>query len=211
MGTKPNGLQRLQIIYKYLFEFVVVFSGVFLAFWLSERQDQKKVHQKQKDIYLAIYEDLQTFHESGKRSNSEGIILLFEKWDKQFDSLIQIKKIPHRMSIRGDYWKMPILSSMMQSGILNEIDITTFKKVARIHTVHQNFLQTIEEFNAFYDQYITTEYDQGIEHFYFPGSSKLKPKYAYLNRANADLARFATLLVDITGEIATDIKTQHLE
>lgn len=211
MGTQPNRQQRIQAIFKYLFEFTVVFSGVFLAFWLTERNDQNKVEQKQKDIYLALYEDLQSFHESGKRSNTEGFILLFEKWDKQFDSLILEKKIPLRMNIKGDYWKMPIVHSMMQSGILNEIDIATFKKVARIHTVHQNFLQTIQEFNRFYDQYITAEYDQGIEHFYRADSRKLKPKYSYLNRANADLAGFAELLVDITGEIAADIKSQHLD
>ncbi len=211
MGTQPNRQQRLQVIYKYLFEFAVVFSGVFLAFWLTERNDQNKAAQKQKDIYLALYEDLQSFHESGKRSNAKGFIVLFEKWDKQFDSLILKKKIPLRMSIKGDYWKMPIVHSMMQSGILNEIDISTFKKVARIHTVHQNFLQTIEEFNDFYDQYITSEYDLGMEHFYQPGTLRLKPKYAYINRANAELADFADLLVKITGEIAADIKSQHLE
>lgn len=211
MDTPPNGQKRLQFLYKYLFEFAVVFSGVFFAFWLTERNDQHKAAQKQKDIYQAIYEDLQSFHESGIRSNERGFILLFEKWDRQIDSLILIKKIPQRMSIKGDYWKMPILQSMMQSSILNEIDIATFKRVARIHTVHQNFLQTIQEYNRFYDQYVTAEYDQGIAHFYVPGTNQLKPKYAYLNRANADIARFAELLVEITSEVATEIKTQHLE
>ncbi|MDW3191480.1 MAG: hypothetical protein R8G66_03920 [Cytophagales bacterium] len=211
MDSPSKGQKRLQFLYKYLFEFAVVFSGVFLAFWLTERNDQHKAAQKQKDIYQAIYEDLQSFHESGKRSNPDGFILLFEKWDRQFDSLVLIKKIPQRMSIRGDYWQLPIVQSMMQSSILNEINIATFKKVAKIYTVHQNFLRTIQEFNQYYDQYVTAEYDQGIEHFYVPGSQQLKPKYSYLNRANSDIARFAEVLVKITGELAADIKTQHLE
>ena len=211
METPSKGQSRLNFLFKYLFEFAVVFSGVFLAFWLTERNDQNKAAQKQKEIYQAIYEDLQGFHDSGIRSNDRGFILLFEKWARQMDSLILIKKIPHRMSIKGDYWKMPILQSMMQSSILNEIDIATFKKVARIHTVHQNFLQTIQEYNRFYNQYVTAEYDQGMEHFYVSGSQKLKPKYTYLNRANADIARFAELLVKITGEVAAEIKSQHLD
>ena len=187
-----------------------MFSGVFLAFWLTERNDQKKTQEKQKEIYLAIYEDFQNFHESGIRSNERGFILLFEKWDREMDSAILKKKIPPRMSIKGDYWKMPIIHSMMQSGIMNAIDISTFKKVARIHTVHQNFLQTIREYNELYDQYITAEYDQGMEHFYRPGTLKLKPKYAYLNQANMKIAGFAELLVKITGEIAAEIKKEHL-
>lgn len=126
MAPQSNRQPRIQFIYKYLFEFVVVFSGVFMAFWLTERNEQIKAAQKQKDIYLALYEDLQNFHEAGKRSNEKGFVLLFEKWDNQFDTLILKKMIPLRMSIKGDYWQMPIIHSMMQSGILNEIDVEAF-------------------------------------------------------------------------------------
>lgn len=83
--------------------------------------------------------------------------------------------------------------------------------MAKIHTLHQNFLQTIQEFNSFYNQYITAEYDQGIDHYYKPSTRQLKPKYAFLNDANADLTRFAEILVKVTGEIAADIKSQHLD
>ncbi len=211
MGTKSKQKKWLKTLYKYLFEFIVVFSGVFLAFWLTERQDQNKILQQQQDIYLAVYEDLQSFYESGVRENKKGFVVFFEQRDQKLDSLIAIKSIPLRMSFHGDYWKMPIIESLIQSGTMNEVDIATFKKIARMHTVHQNFLKRIEDFNLYYDKYVTADYDQGMDHFYQPGTNQLKPKYLYLENALKEISSFAELLTKISGELAIDIKTHHLE
>lgn len=200
----------LPSIFKYFFEFVVVFVGVFLAFWLSEYQTKRDQEQKKKEIYSVIYEELHAFYESGEKENEKGFIQFFQRLDRRSDSLIALKKLPIKMSVYGDYWTIPIINSLVENGLLMDIDIQTFKKVTRFNTVHQNFLRTINDYNDFYDKYITAEYDQGMDHFYKPDSYELKPKYIYLEDALAGIAEFAELLVNVAQELSLEIKKEHL-
>jgi hypothetical protein len=145
--------------------FLVVFAGVFLAFLLSEYQEKKRRDEKKQEIYRAIYEELNAFIEDGKKENKRGFINFFNNLDNRSDSLIAIKKLPIKMNLYGDYWKIPIINSFVQNGILQDIDIETFKNITRFNTVHQNFLDNIRDYNQFYDKYVTAEYDKGMDNF----------------------------------------------
>ena len=104
-----------------------------------------------------------------------------------------------------------MINSFVQTGLLKDVDLDTFKQVTRFNTVHQNFLQTIEEYNQFYDKYITSDYDKGMDHFYEADTNRLRPKYVYLEDAAAGIADFASMLVNIADELADDIKIKHLD
>ncbi len=197
--------------FKYIFDFIVVFAGVFLAFYLSERKDEQKELQKKQEIYLAIYEDLNSFYESGRRENKDGFINFFEKIDHDSDSMIAVKQLPVLTTVYGDYWKIDIIKTLIESGYIKEIDIYTFKKVTRFNTVHQNFLRSIEIYNEFYDKYVTANHDKGMDFFYKPNSNELKPKYSYLNNAMKGIAEFSELLVGISKELSVEIKENHLK
>lgn len=198
-------------VYKYFFDFIVVFAGVFLAFWLSEYKDKKNEAQKKREIYIAIYEELNSFYESGRKENEKGFINFFKNLDSRTDSLIAIKKLPIKTSLYGDYWKIPIINSFVQSGLLMDIDILTFKKITRFNTVHQNFLENIRDYNLFYDKYVTAEYNNGMDYFYKSGTNELKPKYTYLNDALLGTSEFAELLVSLAQELAAEIKEKHID
>ena len=198
-------------ICKYLFDFIIVFTGVFLAFWLSEHKDNREKEDKKREIYIAIYEDLNSFYESGKRENKKGFVNFFESLDRRSDSLISSRKIPVKTTLYGDYWKIPIINSFVQNGFLRDIDVSTFKKITRFNTVHQNLLENIKDYNIFYDKYVTADYDKGMEHFYKEGTNKLKPKYSYLENALAETAAFADLLVNLAHELSMEIKEKHID
>ncbi len=211
MKIFPNRSTFLQNIAKYIFDFIVVFAGVFLAFWLSELKDQRNEAQKKKEIYIAIYEDLSSFHESGMREYDKGFVNFFEGLDHTTDSLVLSKQIPPKLNLYGDYWKIPIINSLIQSGMVKDIDIMTFKKVARFNVLHQNLLENIKVFNDFYDKYITAEYDQGMDHYYVAGTNQLKPKYSYLNEALAGIAEFSELLVNISYDLSVEIDEKYIK
>ena len=207
----PKYKKLLSSLYKYFFDFLVVFAGVFLAFWLSEYQAEKNSKKKKQEIYNAIYEELISFYESGRIENEKGFVNFFMDADQRSDSLIALKKIPIKTNLYGDYWKIPIINSFVQNGLLREIDIEILKKITRFNTVHQNFLENIRDYNEFYDKYVTAEYDKGIEHFYEAGTNKLKPKYLYLEDALEGIAQFAELLVTLSKELSSEIKEKHIE
>jgi uncharacterized membrane protein len=56
-------------ITKYFLDFLVVFVGVFLAFWLNERKDRDGEEARKQQIYLVIYEDLNDFNLSARKEN----------------------------------------------------------------------------------------------------------------------------------------------
>ena len=211
ISNKTTPKLRLKKLFKYLFDFLVVFVGVFLAFWLTEQKDRREEANRKLDIYTAIYEDLQSFYRSGRRENEAGFILFFEKMDMKYDSLIDQKKLPVRIKIYGDYWQIEVIRSLIDSGHLKDIDIQTFKQVTRFNVVHQNFLRTIEDYNNFYDQHITTNYEKGIDYFYKPGTNELKAKYHYLYDAISGIANFSEMLVGISDSLSQKIKEKHMD
>ncbi len=210
---KKKRKSLLSIAFSYFFEFIVVFFGVFLAFWLSEYKDKKDEERKKAELYKVVYEELNSFYESGKKENEKGFINFFRNLDKKSDSLIALREIPIKTNLYGDYWKIPIISSFVQNGMLKDIDIETYKKIARFHTVHQNFLENIRDYNTFYDKYITAEYNNGIDSFYLEGSgsNQLKPKYSYLEDALYGISEFAELLVGASKNLSEEIKEKHMD
>ncbi len=209
--NEQKSKNRYKLLYHYFFDFLVVFAGVFLAFWLSEYQERKRQAAKRQEIYTAVYEELNDFVEDGKKENSESFVNFFRNIDKQSDSLIALRQLPVKMNIYGDYWKIPIVNSLVANGALQDIDIETFKNVTRFNTVHNNFLANIKDYNEFYDKYVTAEYDQGMDNFFKDGTNELKPKYTYLENAVEEIASFAELLVDFAQVLSKDIKEEHIE
>jgi len=184
-------------ITKYFLDFLVVFVGVFLAFWLNERKDREDEEARKQQIYLAIYEDLNDFYLSGRKENDGGFINLFEKQKNKMDSLIAIKELPATARFFGDYWQIGIINALIESGNLEDIDIGIFKGVTGFQTMHQNMLTEIEAFNEQYEKYITANYNNEIDYFYKPGTNELKEKYKLpLKRLSFMIAQ-SKMLVEI--------------
>ncbi|UII20947.1 hypothetical protein [Fulvivirga ligni] len=198
-------------IFKYLFEFVIVFAGVFCAFLLNEYKDRKAEEARKREVYQAIYEDLMSFYESGKRENAKGFLMTLKANDMQMDSLIADRNLPSKYNLYGDYWQILIINSLMNSGVLKEIDIQTFKKISKFYSVHQNFLMGVEDFNEFYGQNITANFDKGIDYYYKPGTDELKDRFVYLQYVFEGLENLAEILVDGAYKIAQEIKEEHLQ
>jgi hypothetical protein len=187
---------------KYFFDFLVVFVGVFLAFWLNERKDRQEEETRKQQIYISIYEDFNDFYLSGRKENKEGFINLFENQKNKMDSLVAIKELPSTCRIFGDYWQIGIINALIESGNLEHVDIRIFKGVTGFQTMHRNMLTEIETFNEQYEKYITANYDNEIDDFYEPGTNELKQKYKLpLDRLNTLIAQSKMLV-----EIAKDAK-----
>jgi hypothetical protein len=157
---------------KYFFDFVVVFIGVFLAFWLNARKEEQIKEAEQVQIYRAIYEDINEFYLAGREENKDGFVNVFEKYKNQLDSLIAIKKIPAKRRFYGDYWHLEIVNSLTGSEKLTTLDAPLWKGLANFNTSHQMFLGEIEAFNKAYENYITAHYEEGMDYFYKADSNE---------------------------------------
>lgn len=186
---------------KYFFDFLVVFIGVFLAFWLNARKEEQNNEEEQVQVYRAIYEDLNAFHLSGQKEFDKGFINVFQGYKNELDSLVSIKKIPANIRFYGDYWHLEIISSLVESGRLSKMDPQIFKGVASFHSSHLMFLDEIEGFNEKYEKYITANYENGMDFFYKPDSNELKERFKIPFKHLDRIISLAEMLVD-NAEIA---------
>lgn len=192
-------------IAKYFFDFLVVFIGVFLAFWLNERNDKQKAEAQKQQIYLAIYEDLNSFYLAGREENEEGFINLFENNKNKLDSLVSVKKLPATFRFRGDYWNIEVVQSLIESGHLKDINIEIFKGTTRFHTLHKMFLTEIEGFNEQYEKYISANYEDDADNFYKPGTNELKDKFKLPFERLDRIVFLSKMLVDVAKDGKKDL------
>ncbi|WP_442846031.1 hypothetical protein [Leeuwenhoekiella sp. H156] len=181
---------------KYFFDFFVVFIGVFLAFWLNARKETQDKKEEEVQVYRAIYEDLNAFYVSGREENERGFINLFQNYKKDLDSLISIKKIPANKFLYGDYWHLEIINSLSNSDKLANINAELFKGLANFNTSHQMFLDEIEGFNTKYENYVTIDYEKGMDYFYKPDSNEPKEKIKIIQNRLDRIISLAKMLVE---------------
>ena len=181
---------------KYFFDFLVVFIGVFLAFWLEAKKEEQNRQEEEVQVYRAIYEDLNAFYLSGREENKKGFINLFQETKIELDSLIAIKKLSARKRLYGDYWHLEIINSLSNSDRLTNIDPELFKGLANLNTSHQMFLDEIESYNNKYETYITAHYDKGMDYFYKPDSNELKEINKVLQDRIDRIIALSKMLVD---------------
>ncbi len=193
--------KQFPLVARYFFDFLVVFAGVFLAFWLNDRKERQKEEEAQRQIYIAIYEDLNAFYISGREENEGGFINFFSEAKYDLDSLISIKQIPAYQRFTGDYWDIEMINSIIESGQLKDIDIEVFKAVTGFQVMHNVLLSYIKDYNEYYEKYITSNYDEdNIDYFYKPGTNELKRKYKLPFSLLNQLIEQSKMLVEIAGE-----------
>jgi hypothetical protein len=180
---------------KYFFDFLVVFIGVFLAFWLNARKEEQNKEEEQVQIYRAIYEDMNAFYLSGREENKNGFVNVFQNYESKLDSLISIKKIPANMRFFGDYWHLEIVNSLSRGEKLTTIDAELFKGLANFNTSHQMFIQEIENFNQKYETYITVHYEEGMDYFYKLDSNEPVERIKTLQKRLNRIISLAQMLV----------------
>lgn len=193
---------------KYFFDFLVVFIGVFLAFWLNARKEEQNKKEEQVQIYRVIYEDINEFYLSGREENKDGFINGFQNYRKQLDSLIAIKKITAHGKLFGDYWNLEIINSLVESGQLSSLDPKVFKGIASFHSTHLTFLNEIESFNKQYEFYITANYENGMDTFYKPNTNNLKEKYKLPFKSLDALITSSEILVKSAENIRDELNRE---
>lgn len=194
---------------KYFFDFFVVFIGVFLAFWLSGRKEEQNKKDEEVKIYRAIYEDLNAFYLSGREENEDGFINLFQDSKNELDSLIAIKKLSAHNRLYGDYWHLEIINSLSNSDKLTNIDAELFKGLASFNTSHQMFLDEIESFNIRYENYITANYEEGMDYFYKLDSNEPKERIKILQYRLKRIISLSKMLVDNAENAKNTFKEQY--
>lgn len=187
----------------------MVFVGVFAAFLLDDWRESKSQADRQRQIYAAVQKDLQRYVSAGEDERT-GFVTRFRENERVINDLIARQELDRQMVLFGDYWHIEIIDSMLKSGMLSDIDIDTFSRISRFHSIHQNMLMMIQRFNDFYEDNVTANYGVDGSGLYEPESGALSSRYISVLDYSHRIRRFAELTVELAKEIADEIETQHL-
>jgi hypothetical protein len=147
-------MPRFRAFNRYAVELVIVFAGVLAAFFISDWRQSYLERERRADILFLVYQDFDRFCTAGDTTNPQGFLRFFDSVERDVDSLVTAGILPAGYAIMGDYWQIEAIDALLQSGQLNGLESNLFLNIARFHSIHENFLSSIERFNTYYTTYM---------------------------------------------------------
>jgi hypothetical protein len=148
---------------RWVAEPVLVFVGVYAAFWLNSYQ-QHQQDAKRHDQILASLE--QTLREGVDNAKTEGA-----KEDRQlvkFRRALQAGEIPPLRLLLSQPTSATDIATLLQSGGIELLDVKTLTALRKLESVIRWDLSRMAHYQKLSDELIVPNLDQDISFFYDP-------------------------------------------
>jgi hypothetical protein len=158
---------------RWVAELVLVFVGVYAAFWLNSYQ-QRQQEAKRHDQILASLEE--TLKEGVDNTKTEGA-----KEDRElakFQRALQAGEMPplRLFTFTTDYNATDI-ATLLQSGGIELLDVKTLTALRQLETVIRWGLSRMAHYQKLSDELIAPNLDQDISFFYDPATKNLRKRF----------------------------------
>ena len=154
-------------------ELVLVFVGVYAAFWLNNYQQDREEAGRRDQILASFEEQLRQGIESGKTNRAKQ-----EQKAAEFRRALAAGEMPllQPFVFTTDYsptdW-----ASMLQSGGVQLLDVQTLIAVRNDESVIRWGLSRMAWYQKLSDELIVPNLDQDISFFYDPATKKLRKRF----------------------------------
>jgi hypothetical protein len=171
-------------------ELVLVFVGVYAAFWLNDYQQRRQDAGRRDQILAALEEQLREGIESGKINRAKQ-----EQEAAEFRRALDAGEMPPLTPFvfTTDYsptdW-----ATMLQSGGNQLLDVQTLMAVRNDESVIRWGLSRMTRYQKLSDELIVPNLDQDISFFYDPGTKKLRKRFEIYPDALDTRVKFANEL-----------------
>ena len=171
-------------------ELVLVFVGVYGAFWLNNYQEHREDAGRRDQILASLEQQLQEGIKSGKANRAEE-----EKESTEFQRALDAGEMPalQPFVFTTDYsptdW-----ATMLQSGGVQLLDVKTLMAVRYDESVIRWGLSRMEWYQKLSDELIVPNLDQDISFFYDPATKKLRKRFEIYPDALKARVKFANEL-----------------
>jgi len=169
MSQTTEKRSRFSRVGGWVAELVLVFVGVYAAFWLSNYQQHRQDDQRRDRILASIEEQLREGIESGKINRTKQ-----EREAAEFQRALDAGEMPplHPFVFTTDYspgdW-----ATMLQSGGVQLLDVQTLMAVRNDESVIRWGLSRMARYQKLSDELIVPNLDQDISFFYDSATKKL--------------------------------------
>ena len=158
---------------RWLAELILVFVGVYAAFWLNNYQQHREQIQRRDQILAYLAQRLQDGIDSAKTDGAHE-----ERQVAEFQRALTAGEMPplRPFAFFTDYNPADI-ATLLQSGGIELLDIKTLTVLRQMETDVRTDLSTLAHFEKLSDELIAPNLDQDISFFYDPATKRLRKRF----------------------------------
>jgi hypothetical protein len=99
--------------------------------------------------------------------------------------------------------------NLLDVGRLEDLDLETYRNLARMLVIHSNFMREIERLNAYQIDHVDPLLNEGDAAFFDPASGALRRRHAMLPLLTRNLAGFAEVTVTLAEQLIRTIESRY--
>jgi len=190
---------------RWIAELVLVFVGVYAAFWLNNYQQQRQDAERRDRILASIEKTLSDGIESGKinRANEEREAAKFRR------ALEAGEMPPLRPFVFTTDYSPGDFATMLQAGGIQLLDLQTLTALRNDESVIRWGLSRLARYQKLSDELIVPNLDQDISFFYDPATKKLRKRFEIYPEALEATVKFANDLEHTHTELLKQIQAER--
>ena len=186
-------------------ELVLVFVGVYAAFWLNNFQQHQQDTERHDRILASIERTLRDGIESNKINRVEQ-----EQEAAEFRRALDAGEMPplHPFVFTTDY-SPGDFATMLQAGGIQLLDLETLTALRNDESVIRWGLSRMARYQKLSDELIIPNLDQDISFFYDPATKKLRKRFEIYPEALDARLKFANELERTHTELLKQIQAER--
>ncbi len=202
IAEKSSRLSRLG---RWVAELILVFVGVYAAFWLSNYQQHRQDAERRDRILASIERTLREGIESGKINRAKE-----EREAAEFQRALDAAEMPplDPFVFTTDY-SPGDFATLLQSGGIELLDLQTLTALRNDESVIRWGLSRMARYQKLSDELIVPNLDQDISFFYDPATKKLRKRFEIYPEALKATVKFANDLEHTHTELLKRIQAER--
>jgi len=205
MSETTEKRSLLSRVGRWVAELVLVFAGVYAAFWLNNYQQHREEAERRDQILASLEQQLREGIESGKMNRAKQ-----EQEAAEFRRALNAGEMPplQPFVFTTDYsptdW-----ATILQSGGVQLLDVQTLMAVRNDESVIRWGLSRMAWYQKLSDELIVPNLDQDISFFYDPATKRLRKRFEIYPDAMDTRVKFANELERTNTELLKRIQAER--
>ena len=191
---------------RWVAELVLVFVGVYAAFWLNSYQQHQQDAERRDRILASIEQTLREGIESSKINRVSEQEPAAAKFQRALDAG---EMPPLRPFVFITDYSPSDLATMLQSGGVQLLDVQTLRALRNDESVIRWGLARMARYQKLSDELIVPNLDKDISFFYDPATKKLRKQFEIYPEALEDTVKLANDLERTHTELLKQIRAER--
>ena len=205
MSEKTKERSHLSRLGRWAAELLLVFVGVYAAFWLNNYQQHEQDAERRDQILASIERTLSGGIESNKVNRVEQ-----QREATEFRRALDAGEMPSlRPFVFTTDYSPGDFAAILQAGGVQLLDLETLNALRNDESVIRWGLSRMARYTKLSDELIVPNLDQDVSFFYDPATKKLRRRFEMYPEALDATVRFANELERTHTELLKQIQAER--